>query len=183
MDYEHLRALKPKPPFLFYERQKEAILKYINNELIFNHTRFYAVTITPHDHHIDSVLSLHNAFRHMVQTVASATSIVYVFEQGDPPHQKLHAHGIICVHDVCKFTKFKRHPLYSFYCKPLESAGGWIEYILKDHPDKIYEQNCQKFDSQGHIKYREYPKRILMSEFTTNSNMYWDIVHVEKEED
>ncbi len=94
------------------------------------HVKFYAITVSPHDHHVTPNVVYHALFD-IITECKTVISAMYVLERS--PTGKYHAHGILASKDYSKFLKVKKHPTCQFHTVKY-TPGNWISYCLKDGP-------------------------------------------------
>ncbi len=98
-------------------------------------TDFYAFTISPHQRHAPLLTSV-KAVRNLFYQYKSCMSAVYIIETSSKG--KIHVHGIVALPHESKWVKLRKHPTVKYHMVKIHEPIGWIEYILKEKPKRIY---------------------------------------------
>lgn len=113
----------------------DLLLQYMSKEFqLYNYAKFYAFTISPHNKKLIPLM-LHEAAKTILISYNSCYSLRYIIETSKTG--KEHIHGVLITKDQCKFAKLRRHPHVKYHFQHYNDSG-WLEYMQKDNPNRIY---------------------------------------------
>lgn len=130
---------------------------------LFNHDpfiKFSKLTISPHSANNNSYMLLKNSVETIFGHYRHCVGAIYCYEIS--PLGKLHVHGILAHRAPSKWVRVKKHPLYQYDIKPLDPGDEWINYCIKDQPERYHlierSKGREKCTYGKSIKYLSIPR-------------------------